>query len=156
MQNLDTTKVSEAVESVWSTMLGLQTSMNQAMMCSKLRPSILTGCIQITGAWQGAVTVECTGGLARRVAAIMFGSDVCDITPDQINDALGELTNIIGGNIKALLPEPSHLSMPAVTEGTDYFFSVPGSKQIAKLNFSCEGKPFQVTILQSHRGGATS
>jgi chemotaxis protein CheX len=81
----------------------------------------------------------------------MFGADACDVTADQINDALGELTNIIGGNIKGLLPEPSHLSMPAVTEGTDYLFSVPGSRPMAEMSFTCEGKPFQITILQSDR-----
>ncbi len=149
METLEQHKLSEAVETVWSTMLGLEATTSQVMVGNRLKPSMMTGCIQITGAWQGAVTVECSGGLARRVASIMFGEDACDITSDQINDALGELTNIVGGNIKALLPEPSHLSMPAVTEGTDYFFSVPGSRQMAQMSFSCEGKPFQVTILQN-------
>ena len=151
MQRLEDTKVSEAVETVWATMLGLDAAPNPGQMTSHLRPTVVTGCIQITGAWQGAIKVECSGGLARRVTAIMFGADVCDITPDQINDAVGELTNIIGGNIKALLPEPSQLSMPAVTEGTDYLFSVPGSRLMTQMSFTCEGKPFQVTILESHR-----
>jgi chemotaxis protein CheX len=151
MANVEQTKITEAVETVWSTMLGLNATANQIAVSPRLKQSMLTGCIQITGAWQGAVTVECSGGLARRVAAIMFDSDVCDITDDQINDALGELTNIVGGNIKALLPEPSHLSMPAVTEGTDYFFSVPGSRRMAQMSFTCEGKPFQVTILENTR-----
>jgi chemotaxis protein CheX len=151
MQPLEQNKISEAVETVWSTMLGLQATTNPMIVGNRLKPSMLTGCIQITGAWTGAVTIECSGGLARRVASIMFGEDVCEITDDQINDALGELTNIVGGNIKALLPEPSHLSMPAVTEGTDYFFSVPGSRQMAQMSFSCEGKPFQVTILENIR-----
>ena len=92
--------------------------------------------------------MECAGGLARRVASIMFGADVCDLSPDRVSDALGELTNIIGGKIKALLPEPSQLSMPAVTEGTDYLFSVPGSRPTAQLSFTCEGKPLQITLLE--------
>jgi chemotaxis protein CheX len=151
MRRIEERRVCDAVETIWTTMFGLQATANPTMMAGRLKASTLTGCIYITGAWQGAVKVECSGGLARRVAAIMFGADVCDVTPDQINDALGELTNIIGGNIKALLPEPSHLSMPAVTEGTDYLFSVPGSRPMAEMSFTCEGKPFQVTILQSER-----
>jgi chemotaxis protein CheX len=151
MVKIEDAKVCEAIETIWTTMLGLEASANQTMLAGRLKASTLTGCIYITGAWQGAIKVECSGGLARRVAAIMFGADACDVSADQINDALGELTNIIGGNIKALLPEPSHLSMPAVTEGTDYLFSVPGSRPMAEMSFTCEGKPFQVTILQSDR-----
>jgi chemotaxis protein CheX len=151
MQDLKAESISEAVERVWSTMLGLHATTNELSVVNRLKPTMLTGCIQITGAWQGAVTLECSGGLARRVASIMFGEDVCEITADQVNDALGELTNIVGGHIKALLPEPSDLSMPAVTEGTDYFFSVPGSRQMAQMSFTCEGKPFQVTILENTR-----
>ena len=149
--SVETTQITQAVETIWSTMLGLEAKTSQTALNPRLKPSTLTGCIQITGAWQGAVTVECPGGLARRVASIMFGSDACDVTADQVNDALGELTNIIGGNIKALLPEPSQLSMPAVTEGTDYLFCIPGSRPMAELTFSCEGKPFQVTVLKSER-----
>jgi len=144
-------RVGKAIETIWTTMLGIPANANQIMMVSRLKASTLTGCIHITGAWQGAIKLECSGALARRVAAIMFAADVCDVTPDQINDALGELTNIIGGNIKALLPEPSHLSMPAVTEGTDYLFSVPGSRPTVQMSFTCEGKPFQVTVLESEK-----
>jgi len=151
MHKIEEGRLSNAVETIWSTMLGLEANLSQTMMAGRLKATTMTGCIYITGAWRGAVKVECSSGLARRVAAIMFGADACDVTSDQINDALGELTNIIGGNIKALLPEPSHLSMPAVTEGTDYLFSVPGSRPMAEMSFTCEGKPFQVTILQSNR-----
>ena len=97
------------------------------------------------------MTVECSGGLARRVASTMFATDACELSADQVSDALGELTNIIGGNIKALLPEPSQLSMPAVTEGTDYLFTIPGSRPAAQLSFTCEGKPFQITVLECRK-----
>jgi chemotaxis protein CheX len=151
MSELENSKVSEAVETVWHNMLGLPVTLNPIQMGNRSRPTMMIGFIQITGAWQGAIKLECSAGLARRLSAIMFGADPCEITPDQVNDALGELTNMIGGNVKSLLPEPNQLSMPAVTEGTDYLFSVPGSKALAEMSFTCEGKPFHITILQSDR-----
>jgi chemotaxis protein CheX len=132
-------------------MLGLEAKPQPSLTSGSVRQKFVTGCIQITGAWQGAVTVECSGGLARNVAAIMFGMDACDVCQDHINDALGEITNIISGNIKALLPEPSHLSMPAVTEGTDYFFTICGSKPVSEASFSCDGRPFKITVLEKDR-----
>jgi chemotaxis protein CheX len=151
MTVLEESKVNEAVENIWMTVLGLDAARGPKQADGRLRPSFVTGCIQVTGAWQGAVKLECSGSLARRIAAIMLSIDTRDVTGDEINDAVGELTNIIGGNVKALLPEPSELSMPAVTEGTDYLFSLPGSHPLAQMSFSCEGKPFEVTIFESRR-----
>jgi chemotaxis protein CheX len=151
MPDLESCKFCAAVENIWTTMLDLPVTASEIQPGNRSRPTMMTGFIQITGAWQGAIKLECSEGLARRLGAILFGTDPCEITSDQVNDALGELTNIIGGDVKSLLPEPNQLSMPAVTEGTDDLFSVPGSTALAEMSFTCEGKPFQITILQSDR-----
>jgi len=137
-----------AVESVWSTMLGISLEPGEAIAFDRVEPDYMTGCIQITGAWQGAVTVDCSIGLSRQIAAVMFGVEVFETDPDQVSDALGEFTNIITGNIKSFLPEPSSLSLPAVAEGADCYFRVIGSRTIAKLCFSHKHQPFQVTVVE--------
>ncbi len=149
MSKVAISQMTEAIETLWSRLLGMEARPGTTPVVGRLRASLMTGCVQISGAWRGAVMVECSGGLARRVAAILFGADVREIRHDQINDALDELTNRIGGDIMALLPEPSHLSMPAVSEGTDALFHVPGSRPMARMSFLCEGKPFQITVLKS-------
>lgn len=149
MSELATSKMTEAIESLWSRMLGIEARPDTTLVVGRLRPSLMTGYAQISGAWRGAVMVECSCGLSRRVAAILFGADVREISNDQINDALGELTDMIGDNIMALLPEPSQLSMPAVSEGTDSLFHSPGRRPMAQISLLCEGKPFQITVLES-------
>jgi chemotaxis protein CheX len=144
-------QIEDAVESVWSTMLGLEVAPGKEMALERVDPDFLTGCIQISGAWQGAVIVDCSVGLARQIAAIMFGVEVYETMPDQVSDALGELTNIISGNIKSFLPEPSHLSLPAVAEGSDCYFRVIGTRITQRLSFTCNGHPFQVTIAEGIR-----
>ena len=143
-----TAELREAVENVWSTMLGIDVERGEAMVLDRVEPDYMTGCIQITGAWQGAVTVDCSIGLARKIASIMFGVEVIDTTPDEVSDSMGEFTNIIGGNIKSFLPDPSHLSLPSVAEGTDCYFRVIGTRIVAKLCFAHKGQPFQVTIVE--------
>lgn len=71
----------------------------------------------ISGGWEGAVALGCSEALARKVASVMFAKTPQDMTVEEIEDAVGELANIIGGNIKALLPGPSELSLPI--QGTD-------------------------------------
>ena len=149
MSEVAISQMTEAIESLWSRLLGIEARPDSTLVVGRLRSSLMTGCVQISGAWRGAVMVECSGGLARRVASILFEADVREISHDQINDALGELINRIGGDIMALLPEPSHLSMPAVSEGTDALFRIPGTQPMAQMSFLCEGKPFQITVLKS-------
>lgn len=68
--------------------------------------------IFINGAWDGSVSLRCTETVSRRVASGMFGVPPEAVSDDDIQDALGELANILGGNIKPLFPAPNHLSLP--------------------------------------------
>lgn len=107
-----------------------------------------TGCVQITGAWEGAVTVHCSEGLARLLTAAMFMVDPEDTTPEEVGDALGELANMVGGNVKALLPEPCRISLPAVADGMDYRLSVPGARPVSAVTWTCNGEPLMVRLLE--------
>jgi chemotaxis protein CheX len=143
-----TDKLEEAVMTIWSTMLGMEVVPTQSSESDMqlLNSGLLTSCVQITGAWRGAVLVNCYVNLARQFAAIMFGMSEHEVTSQDIADALGELTNMIGGSFKAYLPEPSSQSLPAVIEGQEYFFQVLDSRQWAQFSFTCDGKLFHVTI----------
>jgi chemotaxis protein CheX len=72
----------------------------------------LAGWVEISGAWSATVVLRCDEGFAQACAAIMLGEDDCG--DDATRDALGELTNMVAGNLKSLLPAPSRLSLPSV------------------------------------------
>lgn len=75
---------------------------------------VLIGTIRFDGAWVGHLDLRCSAAAAREVAGAMFATDPADLAEDEIRDALGELANIVGGNLKALLPQPTHISLPIV------------------------------------------
>jgi chemotaxis protein CheX len=140
--------IQDSVATIWSSILGLEAQPvpRAPAFTSQV---YLTGCIQITGRWQGAVTLDCPAALAARATALMFGLDREDVDGFQIYDALGELTNMIAGNFKSLLHQPCDLSLPVVTQGTDYAFRVLDSEVVNRLDFECEDSPFVVTIFKS-------
>ena len=74
----------------------------------------VVGCVQIVGAWEGAIRLDLSPALAIKAAAAFAGIQPAEVTPDAIRDAAGELANITAGSIKVLLPGPSHLSLPVV------------------------------------------
>jgi chemotaxis protein CheX len=79
-----------------------------------------TGWVQITGPVAATVTVTCEAPLAVEIAAEMLGADdPATLTAADIHDAVGELANIVGGNVKALVPETARLSLPIVVPGEE-------------------------------------
>ena len=68
--------------------------------------------IRIVGDWSGAVALELSDAAAMTAAQVMLHAD--EVDSDEVADAVGELVNIIGGNLKSLLPTPSKLSLPQV------------------------------------------
>src|SRR3954447_12129582 len=70
--------------------------------------------VQFTGDWQGAIAVGCDAAFGNEIAAAMFAMEPGEVTEDEISDALGELANMIAGNVKPLLPAAAGLSLPTV------------------------------------------
>ncbi|MFT5080183.1 MAG: chemotaxis protein CheX [Planctomycetota bacterium] len=134
--------------SVWETMIG--TKIMSTEVLSPWKGETETGmmaCIQITGNWEGAVTIECTAAHARAMAETMFCMEPGEAEDEEVIDAFGELVNVVGGNVKAILDGGADLSLPAVTTGLDYRIVVPGSTEACQLAFDSEGEHIRVGLL---------
>ncbi|MCH8810768.1 MAG: chemotaxis protein CheX [Gemmatimonadetes bacterium] len=108
----------------------------------------IAGSVQIHGAWEGAVTLSIPDGLARMAARKLFGIDPDEGSMADVHDALAELTNMICGNLKAVLPGPSTLSMPTVADGSSLVLRIPGSEVAHSAVFECHGHQVNVTVLR--------
>lgn len=104
----------------------------------------LEACVHITGGWEGTVSVATTDELARRLTEEMFAMSAGEASEEEILDANGEMANMIGGNVKALMPGPSQLSLPTVAHGSPMAF--PGTSVALVECFDVEGQPFVVTV----------
>ncbi len=113
-----------------------------------LRGTVVASCVQVTGAWSGAVTLDVSADLARSAAAAMFQADPGDLSVEEIHDAVGELANMTGGNVKNLVTGTAQLSLPAVAQGIDFHMRIPGAVVRNQLDFVCAGEPLRVTVLE--------
>jgi CheY-specific phosphatase CheX len=137
---------------IWAAMLGLELKPNHAIDHHHEDERVVTGTVQITGDWAGAVTVQVSDVLARRAAAIMFAMEDDEINDEEVADTVGELANMVGGNVKSTVVGTAALSLPSVTSGRDYRLSIPGSATRERLAMDCDGDLVVVTLLQ--RDGA--
>jgi chemotaxis protein CheX len=66
---------------------------------------------------------------------------------DEVRDVLGELANMIGGNLKCILGTGIRLSMPSVVDGTNYSLRFCGVEVREQLAFQCDEGLFWITAL---------
>jgi chemotaxis protein CheX len=138
-------ELAQIVESVFGTMMGLE-----AGECGvPWFPSgdRLTSAVQLTGDWNGAVLLECDRKQACRFAGRFLSIDSPEMVNDVVRDVLGELANMIGGNLKCVLMPGIRLSMPSVVDGSDYCLRVCGGEVRTQLAFQCAEGLFWITIL---------
>jgi chemotaxis protein CheX len=106
----------------------------------------LAAAITVSGAWRGHVVVECSAAAARNVAAALLGVELTGVTVADVTDALGELANVIGGNVKALLPPVCALSLPYVVPAAGSHW--PAVTEICRLDGRWLGEPMVITVLE--------
>ncbi len=140
-------EIYQITATIWEALIGLRIDPGSPDSIGNRSRSI-AACIQITGAWNGAILLDCPAEVARHAASIMFSTAPENATIADLQDAIAELVNMIGGNFKALLPETCYLSLPAVVEGGDYSARVPGSTLLGRVPFICEGQAMSITVME--------
>jgi chemotaxis protein CheX len=136
--------LAQIVESVFDAMLGLPLE-ETATPWFPARDRI-TSAVHLSGSWEGALMLECTRSQACRFAARFLSMEPAEQVDDVVRDVMGELANMIGGNLKSILASGLHLSMPSVVDG-EYSYRVCGSEIRDQLTFECQEGTFWVTVL---------
>ena len=73
--------------------------------------------IRISGAVEEIVVVETPQTTADIIGETMFDAPADELDPEEIRDAVGEVVNMIGGNVKGIYEGDSKLSLPCVSKG---------------------------------------
>jgi chemotaxis protein CheX len=135
----------QIVQSVFVTMMGVDLS--TCDMPWDHSGSRMTSTVYLAGDWNGAVMLECSPQQACQFAGLMLSIDTPKTVDDDVYDVLGELANVIGGNMKSGMSMGISLSMPSVMIGRDYAVRICGSEVKKRLAFQCDYGPFWVTVL---------
>ncbi len=132
---------------IWDSMFGagLEPLDNEA---PSEDPRFLTGCVQLTGAWEGAAVVRCSYTLAAQLASTMFGIE--ELAMEEVSDTVGELANLTAGAVQALMPSPSELSPPSVVEGKDYKLILPRCSVMNQAHFRFHNEPFNIAVFEAN------
>jgi chemotaxis protein CheX len=140
-------QITQIAQEVWESFLG--TSLLPHPLgdgAPALVGQTLTGCVHVSGEWTGSVFLQCGTGTAEAAAEAMFAADPGTLSADEVSDAHGELTNMVGGNIKSLLPAPSRLSVPSIAQGESCSVRVPGAVLLHRVVLVCASGPLHISV----------
>ncbi|MGB9604745.1 MAG: chemotaxis protein CheX [Bryobacteraceae bacterium] len=135
------------VSDVFRTMLGIEVEPVEAPWPPP--EDMVNVTVHYAGAWKGALLLECTRRQACHFTARLVGIEPPQDLNDDVRDAVGELANMIAGNLKPVLPPGVVLSMPTLVEGTDYALRILGGNLAGMIAFACPSGVFWVSLIEA-------
>ncbi|HTI69842.1 MAG TPA: chemotaxis protein CheX [Candidatus Limnocylindria bacterium] len=143
--------VTQLVNKVFATMLQMKAepAPGQAPL-PEITPHV-AGTIGFSGSITGVIHLNCSETFARTITATMLGMQEWQIDGNEmVNDVLGEITNMIAGNVASELRNRGGtcaITIPSIVRGNSFSIChVTGSKSII-CNFNCEGNPVVVELV---------
>ena len=112
MNILNVEELTECVDVVCLTVFDMPVSVG--LRFDMLADDCLDARIDISGAWQGSVQVRASQKFLRLAASRVFLKDIDKVDRQDCIDTITEMTNMLGGSIKCMLPEPCTLGLPMI------------------------------------------
>lgn len=143
-------ELNSIVASVFETMLDIEA--RPSFEVPSPQGEMVTASVFLTGAYQGAVLVHCPPWQACGFAAQYAGSTPPSQVDDDVLDFMGEMANMVAGNLKSSLLPGTHISLPSVTQGVDAVPRLCGGRPIQRAGFQTPLGPVWVTMFNSAVG----
>jgi chemotaxis protein CheX len=138
--------VSELVQLAWQSFFGSE--------LESIEPDPIVGddvvcaSISIGGPWNATLLLHCARPLARGGTAAMLDIEPAELADADVHDIMGELANIIGGNLKGVVSDGDAawtLSLPVVSNSLQ---TVPGSKLAVHVGFLSDGESIGCQVFE--------
>lgn len=99
---------------------------------------LLLASVHLAGQWTGSVVLGLSREVAAESAAAMLQVPRDTVTTIDQHDVASELANMIGGNLKSMLPGPSFLSLPTIVSGHDFGLHVRDAELVDDVVLACQ------------------
>ncbi len=128
-----------AAVSVFKTMLMCELTRGEILLKQHCQPDHeISGVIGLSGGAVGTVVLSLSRNVAICATEAMLGEKPESLNADVV-DAIGEVTNMIGGSAKAELEQfAMNLSLPNVISGKNHTVSFPSGATPISIPFTCE------------------
>ena len=105
----------EVVQGIFENML--QLPVTAEYQSSLAVDDCLSAIVRFAGSWKGQIELCCQFGVARRLARRFLALSDDEVSDRLIADVIGEIVNMIAGNLKSVFANDLRLSLAEVTRG---------------------------------------
>jgi hypothetical protein len=138
---LDEATIQEIADQAWAALVGEEEVL--VPLPGETGPDALSSWVEIVGPWTGTVVLTCDRDTAEELTrALLREHAPAELEAEDVTDALGELANVVGGNVKAVLPGPSVLGLPEV--GVAPRASAPADT--CRVDAQWRGRPLSISV----------
>jgi len=145
---IDEETVRSIAQETWSALIGEDEFL--VPLPGGLPDDAVSAWVEVVGPWNGAVVLTCGRATAEELARCLLAEHAPPVLDaEDVEDGMGELANVVGGNVKAVLPGPSVLGLPEVGTAPK-----PGTDTL-RVDLLWRGRSLTVT-LQGSAGALTA
>jgi len=108
----------------------------------------ISGMVGLAGTYTVILSIHCPQFFAMRITSNMLGMEVDEVGED-VNDALGEIANMLGGYVKMVLSKGGmdiNLSIPTIISGEEYTINAMSESDCVVVPFDHNGERFLVSL----------
>lgn len=108
----------------------------------------ISGLVGLAGTHKGCLAIHLPNRVAIAITSNFLGMEVDEVNGD-VEDAVGELANMMGGDIKAYLSENGRdieLSLPTTIAGHAYEFQTNRDAERVIVPFVCDAGEFSIEL----------
>jgi hypothetical protein len=110
---IDEETVQSIAQEAWSALIGDDEFL--VPLPGGLPEDAVSSWVEVVGPWTGAVVLTCGRATAEELSRCLLAEHAPPVLDaEDVADGMGELANVVGGNVKAVLPGPSVLGLPEV------------------------------------------
>jgi chemotaxis protein CheX len=138
---IDQATVHEIADQTWAALVGEDEVL--VPLLGELPADTVSSWVDIVGPWTGSVALTCGRDTAEQLArALLREHAPAELDAEDVTDVLGELANVVGGNVKAVLPGSSVLGLPEVGAAPS-----PGSPaDTCRVDVQWRGQPLTISV----------
>lgn len=144
----------ESIKSVFNIMVGINVEDKKVIISNKdgIRGDV-TGIIGLSNdEIKGSMAITFPKELGKMVVANMLAIEPKDVTEEEIKDGLGEITNMVAGDLNNRIGNIFRLSLPSVITGDNHLVSLKHDKPPVVFKFFALNNFFHtLTILERQR-----
>lgn len=136
-----------SVQQLFQMMLGVECQRDPEPI--QIAGEAVTAVVGLGGRMSGACIVRASYPASIKMATLMIGMDFEEVD-DTVNDAIGEICNVIAGAWKGKIPELASgcgLSIPTVVTGQDYQLRVHSLKFRLDHTYRFDDVEFEVSLV---------